>query len=210
MLAFLAGERCGIAQPDQFYVDMLRWTLTMQEKAGPETPRWDPTIKEEDRRYNPYKDAARGFGYLGASGADGEHVPTGSMTACGLANVLICTGILEARNSPLYTGELQKSAEKAWWDGIAWLDLHWSVDHNVNKGNYHYYYLYCLERACDLKRINLIAGHPWYNEGAQVLVDQQETTGAWIKDQTHEPRDVLGTCFALLFLNRATPAITGD
>jgi hypothetical protein len=212
MLALLAAERCGFAQKDEFYAGILRWTLTMQEKSGPEIERWDPTIKAEDKAYGLPKDHARGFGYCGATGADPENVATGSMTACGLANIVICTTILEARNSKAYTGELQAAAEKAWWDGVAWLHNFWSVTSNVGKGGYHYYYLYCLERACDLKRINLIAGHPWYNEGAQVLVDEQnpDGKGAWTKQDGKKPCDILNTCFALLFLNRATPAITGD
>jgi len=212
MLALVAAERCGISQPDDFYVSVLKWTLTHQEKEGPEMKRWDPTLKEEDKVYAQPKDHARGFGYLGGTGADKEHMATGSMTACGLANVVICTSILEARESKAYTGELQQAAEKGWWDGVAWLDYFWTVTGNVGQVNYHYYYLYCLERACDLKRINLIAGHPWYNLGAEVLVNDQlnANTGAWIKADTHRPCDILNTCFALLFLNRATPAITGD
>ena len=124
--------------------------------------------------------------------------------------VLECSSLARTAMYELFGAELQNIAEKAWWDGVAWLDYWWTVDRNVNKNGYHYYYLYCLERACDLKRINLLAGHPWYNEGAQVLVDQQQQGGAWNKTDTHRPCDVLNTCFALLFLNRSTPAITGD
>jgi hypothetical protein len=213
MLAVVAAERCGFTQPDEFYVSVLKWTLSMQEKEGPPMERWDPTLKEEDRKYGQGKDSARGFGYLGASGADGENKATGSMTACGLANIVICTSILEARESKSFSGELQQAAEKGWWDGVAWLAFHWSVDANTGSPvGYHYYYLYCLERACDMKRIHLLAGKPWYNLGAQVLVDGQlmASTGAWTKQDTHRPSDILNTCFALLFLNRATPAITGD
>jgi hypothetical protein len=213
MLALLAGERCGFKQPDALYVDALQWTLGNQEKDGPERVRWDPTIKDEDRKYGLPKDHARGFGYTGITGADDENRATGSMTCCGLANIVIASSILEARASKAFTADLQARVEKAWWDGVAWMDEHWSVETNVNRRGYpyHYYYLYCLERACDLKRINLLAGHPWYQDGAKVLVDQQDPSGAWTKKDTHNPCDVLNTCFALLFLNRATPAITaGD
>ena len=210
MLALAAAERCGLQQPEKLYADVLKWTFTMQEKEGPEMPRWDPTLKEEDKVYGVGKDHARGFGYAGTDATERDTMVSSSMTACGLANIVICTTFLEARESPLYTGELAQKAEKAWWDGVAWLDMHWTVTENANRGNYHYYYLYCLERACDLKGINLIAGHPWYNLGAQVLVDQQGSRGQWDKEDTHRPSNILNTCFALLFLNRATPAITGD
>jgi hypothetical protein len=213
MLALLAGERCGFKQPDQIYLDPLQWTLGMQEKDGPEMRRWDPSVKEDDSRYAPQKDHARGFSYLPEGGNNEERRATGAMTCCGLANIVICTSILEARESKLLTPALHAQAEKAWWDGVAWMDANWSVSNNTNSSGYHYYYLYCMERACDLKRINLLAGHPWYNLGAKVLVDEQlnANTGAWTKVDGKQPCDVLDTCFALLFLNRATPAITtGD
>ena len=142
----------------------------------------------------------------------------GSMTACALANIVICSSILDARDqdaggkATIFPVDLQGQAEKVWWDGVAWMDYWWTMGSNINHGSYHYYYMYCLERACDLKRINLLAGHPWYNEGALVLVDEQlnADTGAWTKTDTHKPSDILNTCFALLFLNRSTPAITSD
>jgi len=218
MLAILAAERCGIAQSDAFYASMLRWTLTMQEKEGEEHKRWQPKVNEADERYSSVMDRVRGFWYIGPGGDDSEKVATGSMSACGLANIVICSSILDARDEDaggkgtIFPVDLQGQAEKAWWDGVAWLDYWWTMGSNINHGSYHYYYMYCLERACDLKRIHLLAGHPWYNEGAQVLVDDQlnASTGAWTKQDTHRPCDVLNTCFALLFLNRSTPAITGD
>jgi hypothetical protein len=224
MLALMAAERCGFQQPETLYANVLNWTLGLQEKEGPPIDRWDPVLAREAAKAKeagdtisavaPVKDKARGWGYLSTSGAVqvDENVATGSMTACGLGNIIICTGVLESRESKLYTPEMEARAEKAWWDGVAWLDNNWTVDRNINHGSYHYYYLYCLERACDMKRVNLLAGHPWYNEGALVLVDEQLNgdDGSWIKNDTHRPSNILNTCFALLFLNRSTPAITGD
>jgi len=213
LLALLSAERCGIVQPDAFYVNMLHWTLKMQQPKGDPQKRWDPSLKSDDEeRYGgvAVMDEARGWGYISTSGADKENVPTGSMTACGITSVLICSTVLQARESAAYDAALEAKAEKAFYDGVAWLDANWTMDRNVNRDNYHYYYLYCVERVGDLKRVNLLAGHPWYNEGALVLVDQQDPTGAWTKQDTHRPCDILNTCFALLFLNRSTPAITGD
>jgi hypothetical protein len=213
LLALMAAERCGVKHPeltDATYVELLRWTLTLQEKDGEEVRRWDPSAPGPDKREGTPVDRARGFSYLGAGGDEQERKSTGSMTCCGLANILVCTSLLEARGSVLYTADLQKTAEKAWWDGIAWLDTWWTVERNVNMNNYHYYYLYCLERVGDLKRIQNMAGHAWYNEGALLLVNEQLPSGAWDRTDTPKPSDVLDTAFALLFLNRATPAITGD
>ena len=71
-------------------------------------------------------------------------------------------------------------------------------------------YLYGLERVGDLQRRNLIGGHNWYVEGATELVKDQKADGHWT-DFTHEPKELIGTCFALLFLDRATLglAVTG-
>jgi hypothetical protein len=50
---------------------------------------------------------------------------------------------------------------------------------------------------------------------AEELVGRQDEAGFWNDGSGHEPRDVLGTCFALLFLSRATrggipfPVVTG-
>jgi len=214
MLAMLAAERCGVKHPamtDSTYAELLRWTLTLQEKGGEEVRRWDASAPGPDKRSETVKDRSRGFSYLGAGGDEQETRATGSMTTCGLANILICTTILEARASNQYGPDLERNAEQAWWDGVAWLDTWWTVSSNVNHGGfYRYYYLYCLERVCDLKRIQVLAGHAWYNEGALLLVNEQLPSGAWDPGETHKPTDILNTGFALLFLNRATPAITGD
>ena len=68
--------------------------------------------------------------------------------------------------------------------------------------------------------MNLLGGsrigdHPWYSEMGQELINRQQEAGHWNSRSTHEPMAVLDTCFALLFLKRATadqipfPSITG-
>ena len=96
-------------------------------------------------------------------------------------------------------------------------------------GGYQTYYLYAVERAMDLRGKELIGKHVWYVEGAKEFLAHQipvkvknpldanapEVQGTyWKTGTTHEPKDVLDTCFALLFLKRATkglaPTITGN
>jgi len=211
MLAILAAERCGVSQPDKFYLEVLDWTLRQQEDAGPKVKRWEPPSPATDSSISrpvDVLDEARGWPYMKFSSVAKDTRSTAGMTACGLANVAICSTVLESRESKQFDGAYAGRAEKAWNDGIAWLQSHWSVAENANAGGYHIYWLYCLERLGDLKRANLVAGHAWYEEGAQVLVDSQDSSGAWLTDNTHEPHDLLATCFSLLFLNRTTPAIT--
>jgi hypothetical protein len=66
-------------------------------------------------------------------------------------------------------------------------DTHWS----------HFYYLYALERAGVLCRTEWMGRHAWYAEGANVLLASQGRDGAWNESLTD-------TCFAILFLKRAT------
>ncbi len=80
----------------------------------------------------------------------------------------------------------------------------------------HGYYLYSLERAMVIGGKRFLGEHDWYLDGARLLLDTQQKDGSWRKG-TQRPRaegvrtpafthpDVLvDTCFALLFLQRAT------
>ncbi|MHC4932959.1 MAG: hypothetical protein ACYTGV_12285 [Planctomycetota bacterium] len=78
---------------------------------------------------------------------------------------------------------------------------------------YHYYHLYGIERVGALSGKREIGGKAWYPRGADWLVGQQRANGAWVDDTCMRPDDVLGTCFALLFLKKATPptvTVSGD
>jgi len=63
----------------------------------------------------------------------------------------------------------------------------------------HYAYLWAVERWCGLTAREEIAGRDWYAEGARWLVDDQNRDGSWGVERHEE-----NTCFALLFLRRAT------
>ena len=81
---------------------------------------------------------------------------------------------------------------------------------------WHYYYLYGLERAGALSGAGLFERHDWYLEGAQHLVDEQRDNGSWIGQEALDSvpwkgagpdaatANFLDSCFALLFLKRAT------
>ena len=54
-----------------------------------------------------------------------------------------------------------------------------------------------------------IGGKAWYPRGAEWLVNQQAKSGAWFDPTCMRPQDTLATCFALLFLKKATmPTVT--
>ena len=85
------------------------------------------------------------------------------------------------------------------WDGM---ETAKKAPHGVG---YHYYYLYGIERVGALSGRKEIGGKAWYPRGATFLVRNQQGDGKWVDTTCMNPKDVLGTCFALLFLKKATP-----
>lgn len=124
----------------------------------------------------------------------------GSMTAAGAASIAIAAHPLGDR-----AGDAAARIDR----GLAWLGEHFSVSEHPPAGRqWHYYYLYALERAAQLVGTEFIGDHEWYPRGARYLVDVQRGDGSWVgKGQEEDPR--LATSFALLFLERATPRLRG-
>lgn len=84
--------------------------------------------------------------------------------------------------------------------GLKWIGDHWYMGEN-------YYYLYGLERACVLYGTEEVGKHNWYVEGAKFLLKKQKGDGAWRRGKYNKDQDyraVWDTCFAILFLRRAT------
>jgi hypothetical protein len=100
--------------------------------------------------------------------------------------------------------------DKVVLDGLAWMDRHWSVTENPGpsetaKGvpnSWLYYYLYAVERMGLLYDTTLVGSHDWYLEGARELLKAQKPDGSW--DASHFKHPTWDTCFAILFLKRAT------
>jgi hypothetical protein len=140
------------------------------------------------------------------------------MTACGLGVIQMARYVLAGRDDSLWKARDRAAVQQAVYDGLAWLDRHWSAYENPGKTRenvYHVYYLYCVERAFDLLGNQRLGSHMWYAEMAAQLVPRQSPKGFWDSQTAHKPGAVLDTSFALLFLNRAThgdlllPEVTG-
>ncbi len=129
-------------------------------------------------RYNPHGRAA-------------SDPPTGSMTAAGIACLKICKDRLKKNRGA------QQQAEAGIQKGLEWLGERFQVGLNPNSHQSHYYYLYGVERVGSFLGVKKIGNHAWYDEGAAHLVDFQWSDGSW-------HRSIEDTCFALLFLNRAS------
>ncbi len=124
----------------------------------------------------------RGWGYRGRL-----EEPYGSMTAGAVGSLVICDCIL---------GDDWKK-DAAVNAGVNWIRDNFSVRENPRRGAaHHLYYLYALERAGILYGTETFGRHAWYPEGAAVLLREQRPDGSW--------GGVVDTCFAILFLRRAT------
>ncbi len=162
--------------------------------------------------------AARGWDYTVRFAADGKERSTtfrGSMVTAGLASVIICKS--ELLKYKRFTRKLKEKTNIAIEDGCAWLVKYYSVKGNPSSLEnwkprqgmaHHYYYLYGLERAGSLSGVRMLGGHVWYKVGVLELLAMQREEGSWAKytadPNPKPPNDLTQTCFALLFLKRAT------
>ncbi len=145
----------------------------------------------------------------GAGGAGERRPPDesyGSMTCSGVCGLIIAKHHL---------GEDSRRDRRV-IKGLEWIADHFTVQANPRAGKsakggaapgdsqWHYYYLYSLERAGILAGVEQFGVRPWYAEGALWLLAAQEDDGAWRGDRGPGFDD---TCFAILFLRRATQPI---
>lgn len=127
--------------------------------------------------------------------------PTGSMTAAGAVILAICDEQLSGKGK---SGSLQAMARR----GAEWIGANWQVAKNPREPSdrWNIYYLYGVERLGSLLKTELMGRHKWYREGATALVEMQGTKGEWT---TAYREPVPNSCFALLFLNKATAVASG-
>jgi hypothetical protein len=135
--------------------------------------------------------------------------PSRGMTAAALSSLIIAReqlGIPGARP--------RESLEAAIEKGFRYLDENFDVATNPSpdyegRSHYHYCHLYAIERAGVLAGRHRLGDKGWYASGAAFLLAEQDPKGGWTDSTCMDPEDVLGTCFALLFLKKATmPAVT--
>ena len=152
--------------------------------------------------------------YQGRDGAFsyrvGDGTATGSMTTAGVGILALClerrgTVEEEAQEEATATGLTARMV--AGRDrGLDWLERHFAVNENPGRNGRIAYYLYGLERVGALTGLTHIGKHDWYARGAEYIVGRQDPPGHW---GTTFSRGIPDTCFALLFLQRATRPVTG-
>ncbi len=153
---------------------------------------------------------ARGWSYFlevnANSAASHLRYPYGSMTVAGVSSLAICKSQLIEKKC--FDKKLREKTNYAIEDGAAWLAKHFSVMPNYPFSDwYQFYYLYGLERAGALSGCAKFGEHDWYRESAVELLELQTHEGYWgAPPILTKPclYNAVDTCFALLFLARAT------
>ncbi|MFH1228502.1 MAG: hypothetical protein V1701_11460 [Planctomycetota bacterium] len=131
----------------------------------------------------------------------------GSMSIGGLGALAICKH---------YQGK-QTANDPCIKKALNWVIENFDVSRNPNKGPHHYYYLYGMERAGILLPTEFFGKYEWYPAGARYLMENQGTDGSWYGgiaaiNSVKNPHaasitnsiNIVDTCFAVLFLCRAT------
>ena len=115
-------------------------------------------------------------------GDEGQKAPYHAMTAGAIGATVIIEYMLGR--------DFKKDAVTR--AGVNWIAKNYAVNSNL-------YYMYALERAGMIYGTEMMGTHKWYPEGAKVLIETQGANGAW--------GSTVDTCFAILFLKRATRAL---
>lgn len=110
--------------------------------------------------------------------------------------------------------DIKKS--KSFQKASEWLCNNFAVDRNPgmpsNSTSHLYYFLYGLERAGAFSNMEKFGSHNWYKEGSNYIVKNQLQDGHWSSSKDSKPGKgvkpldytVSDTCFAILFLKKAT------
>jgi hypothetical protein len=203
LLGLYAGALCGVDVAPGVWASAAAHLLEHAEADGrdtvPDLVRQRDLDKGGRARQSAAKLQPRGWSYETDTGV------TASMTAAGIGGLTLCGAALRVaqKGSPKLLTQIDDAVRA----GFVWLQNAFTVRRSagsfVQSNVWHLYYLYGLERACELNQIALLGGRDWYFEGAMHLVATQTDGGAW-------PGDLHDSAFALLFLKKAAlPAITG-
>ena len=189
ILALAAARARGIAVPDEPF-DRLR---TFLEETQNEDGGFGYSAKERSRSY-------------------------ASMTA----GAAMCLGLSPARDTgpdrveaPADDGD-GETADPARRHALEWLARHFDPEANTGAARafgskagrrsdafWRHYWLWSVERAAAACGVERLGEHDWYAAGCRVLLDRQHDDGQWRDPE----REILATCFALLFFRRSTERV---
>lgn len=196
LLGLYGAQLCGIEISPQIWTASAAHWLMIDVRDGDAGQAQIVAHKDVGKRTRATggKIQPKGWGYRDAG-------PTGSMTTAGISALSLCASALrmQKKGGTKLLNEIDADIRS----GLYWLQLNFSARQNPRGGDsWHLYYLYGLERACELNHVALLGERDWYFEGSvQLLGNQAEDGdfGGWVE-----------TAFGLLFLKKASlPAITG-
>lgn len=183
--------------PDLSNTQYAALALHMAAKRGIKIPRrvWIRLADKVLKHVRP--DGKGGYAAVGYSYRP-KGKATGSMTSAGVGTLAICDLNLKPRRN-----DVTVSVKR----GVQWLGRYFSASSNMFAGDdrWVFYYLYGLERAGGLTGERMFGPHDWYRAGARWLIKKQAANGSWSARAEHSTN----TCFALLFLSKATGSVTG-
>jgi hypothetical protein len=153
------------------------------------------------------QDSQGGFNY-GRVNSGFDSYP--SMTAAGIAVMAICQQELEAEGKA--PDLLADRIERGW----KWFARNANAVGSP-KERWSFYFHYGLERAAILCDVENVGNVDWYERGAAMLVEKQESGGGWMSTTDGHPGghlangrgDLVPTSFAVLFLRRKFQKHTG-
>lgn len=198
-LGLRAGFDAGISIPGDTVAMALKW---WKENQKDKAEKGREAVSTGTVDLGP----PRGWCYHYDNGHE-DHKSFGSMTGGAVASMVIYHYMLG----------------NDWWrdssvkSGLSWLAANFSVTVNPgspctfgnNEKTQYHYGLYALERVGMLYGTVKIGAHAWYAEGAKELINAQKEDGSW--EGSDGSNSTWDTCFAILFLKRATaPIATGD
>lgn len=215
LLGLWSAHTCGVEVPATTFAAAARHLLSVQCEAVGRVPLQlasyanlrevlgtDAEPKVPERRA-----VARGFAYEEAA-----EPPFGSMTSAGISGLLLARAGMQANG--LRDKGMEGQIDESVRDAFAWLAQEFSVRANpgfAERADHHWYYwLYGLERSCELHGVAWLQGRDWYYEGAMQLFSHQQANGSF-RTEFSSSLLIETTCFAVLFLAKSTPSapITG-
>ncbi len=201
LLGLYGAALCGVEiSPTVWTSAMNHWLQCAQRQGSPD---WLRIASHQDvQKGSRTRASGNKVQPTGWSYHEGE--VTGSMTTAGIAALTLCCSALRIQKKG--SAKVFAEADAAVRGGFLWLQQNFSVRHNPGPrgewDNWQLYYLYGLERACELNQVALLGEHDWYFEGAVRLLSTQRDDGGW--------GGWVDTAFGLLFLKKAAlPVVTG-
>lgn len=190
VLGLRAAQVAGLEIPQKAWIDLIENVLRLQEPAIT----IDVALAAGETGTG--KRTIAGFRYNSDSGAKG------SMTTAGVTALVIARDALGSKLAGAQAAELNRGVQM----GLAWLGHYFRADANpLGDEPWLYYWLYGVERVGSLLDVEQLGTHAWYLEGARFLLAKQGGKGEWASNAGGIVRaSETDTCYALLFLERAT------